>query len=150
MNELLISIGELLDRKLEPVLERMGTLENSMGTLKNSMDSLENQMVSLQNEVGLLHSEVGLLHNEVEALKYRVNSLESSVENMNMRLKCVEITLENETNPSIRIVAEGHLDLYRKLDEAMKSDHDREILAIKLNYLDSEMRRWKEQYPVTA
>lgn len=30
----------------------------------------------------------------------------------------IRLTLENETGPNIRRVAEGHLDLSRKLDEA--------------------------------
>lgn len=32
----------------------------------------------------------------------------------------IQLTLENETNKNIQIIAEGHLDLSRKLDEALK------------------------------
>lgn len=35
-------------------------------------------------------------------------------------VKSVQLTLENETNRNIKIIAEGHLDLSRKLDDALK------------------------------
>ena len=35
-------------------------------------------------------------------------------------VKEIQLTLENETNKNIRLIAEGHLDLSRKLDEALK------------------------------
>lgn len=36
--------------------------------------------------------------------------------------------------------------LDRKLDEALKSDREREMLAIKVNYLDGEIRKMKEPH----
>ena len=40
----------------------------------------------------------------------------------------VQMTLENETNKEIRIIAEGHLDLSRKLDDALKVENEKEML----------------------
>ncbi len=35
------------------------------------------------------------------------------------RTTSIELTIENETNPNIKTIAEGHLDLSRKLDESL-------------------------------
>ena len=35
-------------------------------------------------------------------------------------IKSLQLTLENETNRNIMRIAEGHLDLSRKLDDALK------------------------------
>ena len=42
----------------------------------------------------------------------------------------VQMTLENETNKEIRIIAEGHLDLSRKLDDALKVENEKEEFNI--------------------
>lgn len=55
------------------------------------------------------------------------------------------MTLENETNRNIKIIAEDHLDLSRKLDDALKVDTEKEMLLIRVNRLENEVRRLKER-----
>lgn len=57
----------------------------------------------------------------------------------------IQLTLENETNKNIQIIAEGHLDLSRKLDEALKIDNEKEMLLLRVNRLENELRRVKER-----
>ena len=52
-------------------------------------------------------------------------------------VRSIRLTLENETNRNIRLIAEGHLDLSRKLDEALKVKN--------VNTLENEVRRLKER-----
>ena len=42
-------------------------------------------------------------------------------------------------------VAECHLDLYRKLDDAQKIDNEKEMIAIRVNILETELRKVKER-----
>lgn len=57
----------------------------------------------------------------------------------------IKLTLENEIRTNIMRVAEGHLDLYRKLDDAQKIDNEKEMIAIRVNILETELRRVKER-----
>ena len=62
---------------------------------------------------------------------------------LNDKITDIQLTLENETNKNIKIIAEGHLDLSRKLDEALKVDSEKEMLMIRVNRLENELRRLK-------
>lgn len=73
-----------------------------------------------------------------------------TVEPIRRDVKEIQLTLENETNRNIKIVAEGHLDLSRKLDEALKVDNEKEMLMIRVNALESEVRRLKEKLATIA
>ncbi|MBQ3601790.1 MAG: hypothetical protein II992_11400 [Lachnospiraceae bacterium] len=42
----------------------------------------------------------------------------------------IELHLENVTDKNIQTVAEGHLDLSRKLDDALKVENEKELLII--------------------
>lgn len=66
------------------------------------------------------------------------------VTSIDKRLTSVELTLENETNPNIKAVAEGHLDLSRKLDDALKVENEKEMLLIRVTVLENELRKVKE------
>lgn len=50
-----------------------------------------------------------------------LQAIYKDTQEMKRQIKDVQLTLENETNPNIRRVAEGHLDLSRKLDDALPS-----------------------------
>ena len=57
----------------------------------------------------------------------------------------VQMTLENETNKEIRIIAEGYLDLSRKLDDALKVENEKEMLLLRVTHLENEVRRLKQR-----
>ena len=77
----------------------------------------------------------------VEDLK----AIESLLEPIKRDLRNIQMTLENETNRNIKLIAEGHLDLSRKLNEALKADTEKEMLLIRVNILENELRKVKER-----
>ena len=57
------------------------------------------------------------------------------------QIKAINLCLENEIRPSIMRIAEGHLDLSRKLDEALKIDQEKEKITLRLNFLEGKVER---------
>lgn len=64
---------------------------------------------------------------------------------LNAKITDIQLTLENVTNKNIQIIAEGHLDLSRKLDDVLKVENEKEMLLIRVNRLENELRRVKER-----
>ncbi|MCI5687120.1 MAG: hypothetical protein MR303_01270 [Emergencia sp.] len=46
------------------------------------------------------------------------------LEKLDAKTTSIQLTLENETNRNIQIIAEGHLDLSRKLNDALKIENE--------------------------
>ena len=44
---------------------------------------------------------------------------------------------------NISVIAEGHLDLNRKLSEIIKAENQKEMLMLRMNYLESEVKNLK-------
>ena len=57
----------------------------------------------------------------------------------------IQLTLENDTNKRISIIAEGHLDLIRKLDDALKVENEKELLLLRVATLESEVKKIKKK-----
>lgn len=74
-----------------------------------------------------------------------LQDIESLLEPIKHDIKSIQLTLENETNRNIKIIAEGHLNLSCKLDEALKADNEKEMLLIRVNHLENELRKVKER-----
>lgn len=77
--------------------------------------------------------------------KEDLQAIESLLEPIKRDIRSIQLTLENETNRNIKIIAEGHLDLSRKLDEALKVENEKEMLLIRVNILENELRKIKER-----
>ena len=123
----------------------MTSLENRVANLESSMTILKNDVSGLKNDVSVLKNDVSVLKNEVSGLKKDVTGLKKDVTNIKM-------TLENETNRNIRIIAEGHSDLSRKFDEALKHEQqyheERELLLVRVNSIENDVRKIKEKVAV--
>ena len=78
------------------------------------------------------------IYKDLQEVKQRMSNVENKVTN-------IELTLENEISVNIKRVAEGHLDLSRNLHEALKIDSEKEMMAVRVNILESELRRIKQR-----
>ncbi len=78
------------------------------------------------------------IKDDLQEVKQRMSNVENKVTN-------IELTLENEISVNIKRVAEGHLDLSRNLHEALKIDSEKEMMAVRVNILESELRRIKQR-----
>ncbi|WP_289302145.1 hypothetical protein, partial [Enterocloster bolteae] len=87
------------NQKMDLILQKLGGIEGGLASVREDVRSLQGDMQTLKGDVKTLKE-------DVQTLKDRVTN--------------IEITLENETNRNIQLIAEGHLNLARKLDEALK------------------------------
>ena len=74
-----------------------------------------------------------------------LKAIESLLEPIKNEIKSIQLTLENETNRNIKLIAEGHLDLSRKLNDALIVESEKELLLIRVNTLENELRQIKER-----
>ena len=74
-----------------------------------------------------------------------IKEIYEEMQKVKRELRSLQLTLENETNRNIALIAEGHLDLCRKLDDALKVENEKEMLLIRVNTLENEVRKLKER-----
>ena len=58
------------------------------------------------------------------------------------------LILENEIRTNIKRVAGGHFDILRNLHDALKVDSEKEMLVIRVNVLETELKRIKTQLDI--
>lgn len=93
------------------------------------------------DKLDLILEKLGTLENNTADLVNKVSNLETKVTDL-------QLTLENETNRNIRTIAEGHPDFSRKLDDALKVENEKEMLIIRVNILENELRKIKTKLEI--
>lgn len=102
----------------------------------NKLDNIENRTVNLEGRfTDLTEKHVGL---------------EENITDIKKQLSDLKYTLENVTNKNISIIAEAHTILNRKLDEALKVENEKEVLLIRVNILENDIKKVKERLEETA
>lgn len=86
----------------------------------------------------------------IQGMKDVVQGMKTELNCLNQRVTGIELHLENVTDKNIRTIAEGHLDLSRKLDEALKVENEKELLLIRVRILEDEIQKIKERPGQTA
>ena len=96
----------------------------------------------LKDEIAGVRTE---LKDEIDELR---TSFDKRFENIEKSMDTTRFILENEIRDNIRLVAEGHLDLYRKMEEIAKTNNEKEIMFMRLKYLESEVRVIKDKFGI--
>ena len=134
----------------QPTKDDIQMIKNDVQVLKDDVQALKTDVQVLKDDVQGLKGDVKILQQDTRELKKDTQELKKDTRELKNRTTAIELTLENETNPGIKIVAEGHLDLDRKLDKALKIENEKEILLLRLAHLESETRIIKAQLNQTA
>ena len=119
--------------------------EQISGIIEKTFHPIEYRLKCVEEELGGVRKELDGVRSEVGGVNQELNDIKRSVAGVEKIVKDVQLTLENETNRNIQIIAEGHLDLSRKLDEAVKIDNEKEILKLRVNRLESELEKTKSR-----
>ena len=107
------------NKLLKEIYDKIQSIDNRMDAMENKMDAMEKQMNGMQNSI---------------------NGMNEDIKKLNDKTDRIEIMLENETNPNIDVIAEGHLDLVRKLEEATAISKDKETIKMRVNALEREVK----------
>ena len=131
------------NQKMDLILQKLGGIEGGLASVGEDVRSLQGDVQTLKGDVQTLKEDVQTLKEDVQTLKGDVQTLKEDVQMLKDRVTNIEITLENETNRNIQLIAEGHLNLDRKLDEALKELQPNTMYHLKLNHLDGEVTKMK-------
>ena len=132
------------------ILSEVQNANTGLNDVKSEIADLKTDVSALKTDVSVLKTDVSALKTDVSALKTDVSALKTDVDDLKLRTALIETTLENETNRNIKIIAEGHTDLSRKLDHVLQMESEKEMFLIRFNVLESEVQKMKQHFDSIA
>lgn len=121
------AIAGLIQTAIQPLRDDMQIMKDDIRILKHDVQILKEEMQTLKSDVQTLKEEVQTLKSDVQTLKSDVQTLNEKSDELNRRTTAIELLLENETNHNIQLLAENHINLVNKLNDAIKVQ-DKSIL----------------------
>lgn len=119
-------------------------------------------VIYMSNDLQLILEEIRGLKAETCSLREDMRGMETSLredmKKMETSLRqeiqdgdaAIRLILENDIRPKINILAENHLDLYRKLDEIREELKKNELLPVRVSILEKDVREIKRQQAMSV
>lgn len=121
------------------------TENDKLDLLIDKMELLARDMSDVKEDISILKEDVCGLKEDVCTLKEDVTALKEDNFSLKSSMRDMQIMTENLLWPSIKRVAEGHLDLSRQLKEALKPNQEVEMLSVRVSILESEVQNIKQK-----
>ncbi len=158
-NELLKAISDIIQTQMQPlkndVQEVHADVQSSRADMRKIQEEVKSfntdlqvfkaELQSFKTELQNFKAELQNFKSELKVVKEDVHNLKENVQKLDQCMTILEMMVENVTNKNIQRVAEGHLDLNRKLDEALRLDAEREMIALRINVLEGDVKMLKEK-----
>lgn len=135
-------------QKLDYLIEQMTGVKAEITEMKEDIAGLKEDVAGLKEDVAVLKEDVAELKEDVAVLKEDVAGLQERMDKQENELRYIRTFQENNLEKGIKIIAEGHVMLLRRLNEALKITEDDEMLRLRVNVLECDMSRVKEKLAV--
>lgn len=133
------------EQMLEVILQKINSMDARMENVENKIDSMDARM-------GVIETRMESMENRMESMENRMDSMEDRVkllEALPQQVKEIQLTLKSEVCREISIIAEAHLGLSRKLDEALAFQKEKERILLRVTSLEGDVQRIKSRIGMT-
>ncbi len=134
-------VSETVKEINAPIHERLDKVDVRLDKMDSRLDKMDSRLDTMDSRLDKMDS-------RLDTMDSRIDKMDSIIDNLASNVTDIQMTLENEVNKNIRIIAEGHLDLSRKLDDALKVENEKEMLLIRVNRLETDVRRIKQKIQI--
>ena len=124
------------DELLKKIYDDTQMMKTELTSLKETTEGLVTGLKEVREETKGLATGLEELREETKELAADMKSVKEDTKELRSRMSAIELNLENETNKNIRILAENHLSLMEKLDEAIKVSNRHFLYELKVSSLD--------------
>ena len=122
--------------------EMLVSLVENVKNINSTLNNMNKQFDDINNQIAEMKTDIQNVKDETK----QISEMKTDIQKMKNEIREISLTLENETNRNIKIIAEGHLDLSRKLDKALTVENEKEMALIRINMMENELRRIKTMY----
>lgn len=124
------------DELLKKIYDDTQMMKTELTSVKETTEGLVTGLKEVREETKGLATGLKEVREETKGLVADMKAVREDTKDLRSRMSAIELNLENETNKNIRILAENHLSLMEKLDEAIKVSNRHFLYELKVSSLD--------------
>ena len=134
---------------IQLIYDDMQVMKKRLDGMDKRFDGIDERLDGMDKRFDGMDKRFCGVDQQFVSINERFDRLESKVQENTDAIRRINLRIENEIIPSIGFIADGHLDLNRKMDRILetfeKNEKDKDTLTLRLNYVEGEVGRLKEK-----
>ena len=135
----------LTNEDLQAIAELFKPMQRDISDMQRNINDMQKDINDMHGDINDMKKDINDMQKDINDMQKDINDMQRDINDMQRDINDIQLTLEQETNRNIKLIAEGHLDLNRKLDNALKVENEKEMLLIRVNHLENELRKVKDR-----
>ena len=140
---------QVMKKRLDGMDKRFDGIDERLDGMDKRFDGIDERLDGMDKRFDGMDKRFCGVDQQFVSVNERFDRLESKVQENTDAIRRINLRIENEIIPSIGFIADGHLDLNRKMDRILetfeKNEKDKETLTLRLNHVEGEVGRLKEK-----
>ena len=132
-------------KELSKVNERLNRMDDHFDGVDRRLDKVDNRLDKMDDRFDRMDERFDRMDERFDKMDQRVDNLEKTTKG---ELRAIKMYLENEIEPKISIVAEGHIDLMRKFQKIQVCNEEWEMMKMRVLALERGVREIKAKMDV--
>lgn len=125
-------------QKLDMILSQFQGFQADMEIMKADM---QNMKADIQN----MKADIQNMKTDIQNMKADIQNMKADIQDLKIRVTNIELHLENTTDKNIKLLAENHLTLVDKLNEAIKVSDNTKLYEMKVNLLTERVDKLEQK-----
>lgn len=114
-------------------------------TDRELLEAMYNDMQTMKGDMQVMKEDIQIMKNDIQIMKEDIQSLNKRVETVEQKLTSIELTLENETNHNIQLLAENHINLVDKLNQAIRVQDKSILYEVQVSGLKMKVEKLEKE-----
>ena len=127
------------------ILKALSKVNERLNRMDDRFDGVDRRLDKVDNRLDKMDDRFDRMDERFDKMDQRVDNLEKTTKG---ELRAIKMYLENEIEPKISIVAEGHIDLMRKFRKIQVCKEEWEMMKMRVLALERGVREIKAKMDV--
>ncbi len=139
-------------KELSKVNERLNRMDDRFDGVDRRLDKVDDRLDKMDERFDRMDERLDKMDERFDRMDDRFDKMDQRVDNLEKttkgELRAIKMYLENEIEPKISIVAEGHIDLMRKFQKIQVCNEEWEMMKMRVLALERGVREIKAKMDV--
>ena len=134
-----------MDDRFDGVDRRLDKVDDRLDKMDDRFDRMDERLDKMDERFDRMDDRFDRMDDRFDKMDQRVDNLEKTTKG---EVRAIKMYLENEIEPKISIVAEGHIDLMRKFRKIQVCKEEWEMMKMRVLALERGVREIKAKMDV--
>ena len=126
--------------KLDLLIKKMETVDEKIETMDKKIEVMGKKIETMDKRIETMEEKIETMDKKIDVLTERADKTDADISE-------IKLSIENNITKQITLIAEGHMMIMDKFDEALAPGKKLEMMQLQISILEEKVRKLERRVP---